>query len=170
MRDQILRLGILLFPDAQVERAAIDVGRDVHAALLFREREARGVPAVCVLPRRLVDRAGRCNRSALVRECDRVDLRGSGLPHTREIRAWRPCLRNGKAPPGGNCCARAGTTPAATMVMRTADIRTVNRWVMFSIPSYAAPRRDIPRSQRSDARIRPDTNRTAYSTCEPDYD
>src|SRR5262245_36890496 len=55
-RDQVLRLRVLLFPDAQVERAAIDVRRYVHAALLLGEREAGRVPAVRVLARRIIER------------------------------------------------------------------------------------------------------------------
>src|SRR5687768_3957054 len=52
---QVLRLRMLLFPDAQVERSAEDIRRHVDAALLFRERDARGVPAVGVLARGVVD-------------------------------------------------------------------------------------------------------------------
>ena len=55
-RDELLRVRVPIFPDAEVQRTAIDVGRDVHAALLFRQRDPRRIPAVGELPRRRVDR------------------------------------------------------------------------------------------------------------------
>ena len=43
--DDALRLRIFFFPDAQVQRASINVGRDVRLALMLGQREAGGVPA-----------------------------------------------------------------------------------------------------------------------------
>ncbi len=44
--DDLLGVGVLLFPQAEGHGAAIDVGDDVDAALLFLQREAGGVPAI----------------------------------------------------------------------------------------------------------------------------
>jgi len=54
--DDALGFGILLLPDSQLQRTVVDVRRDVHAALVFLEREARRVPAVGEEPRGAVDR------------------------------------------------------------------------------------------------------------------
>src|SRR5688500_17421905 len=54
-RDDALRLGIFLFPDSQLQRTVVDVRRDVHAALVLLQRQARGVPAVSEEPRGAVD-------------------------------------------------------------------------------------------------------------------
>ena len=45
-RDHFLGVGVFLFPDPEVQRAVIDVGRHVHAALMFLQRKARSVPAL----------------------------------------------------------------------------------------------------------------------------
>ena len=55
-RDERLGLGIALFPDAQLQRTAIDVRRNVHLALVLVERQARRVPAERPLARRFGDR------------------------------------------------------------------------------------------------------------------
>ena len=39
-RDDALRFRILLLPDPQRERAVVDVGRHVHAALMLLQRQA----------------------------------------------------------------------------------------------------------------------------------
>ncbi len=44
--DDLLSIGVLLFPQAEGHGAAIDVGHDVDAALLLLESEAGGVPAI----------------------------------------------------------------------------------------------------------------------------
>jgi len=51
-----LRLGILLLPEAQGERAMVDVGRNVHATLVFLQGEARGIPAFGEESCRVIDR------------------------------------------------------------------------------------------------------------------
>jgi hypothetical protein len=55
-RDDLLRLGILLLPDAEVQRAVVDVGRHVHATLMLLKRQARGIPALSEETRGVVDR------------------------------------------------------------------------------------------------------------------
>src|ERR1700752_4256138 len=55
-RDDLLRLGILLLPNAQVQRAVVDVGRHVYAALMLLKRQARGIPALSEQARGVVDR------------------------------------------------------------------------------------------------------------------
>ena len=55
-RDDLLRFGILLFPDSQAQRAMVDVGRHVHAALMLLQGEARGIPALGKQACRVVDR------------------------------------------------------------------------------------------------------------------
>src|SRR5262245_36089334 len=54
--DHRLRPGIDLFGDANADRPAVDIGRHVRAALMLWQREARCVPAVCVLAARGVHR------------------------------------------------------------------------------------------------------------------
>jgi hypothetical protein len=43
---ELLRVGIPLFPDAQVQRPPVDVRRHVHPTLLFRESDPGGIPAL----------------------------------------------------------------------------------------------------------------------------
>src|ERR1019366_5904717 len=44
--DDLLGVGVLLLPQPEGHGAAVDVGDDMHAALLFLERKARGVPTI----------------------------------------------------------------------------------------------------------------------------
>ena len=53
--DYLLGIGVLFFPDPEMQRAMIDVRRNVHAALVFLQREARCVPALGEGPRGIVD-------------------------------------------------------------------------------------------------------------------
>ncbi len=54
-RDELLRRGIPLFPDAHAGEARDVVGR-VHPALIFRQRDERRVPRVGAQPDRVVHR------------------------------------------------------------------------------------------------------------------
>src|SRR5437870_8816964 len=54
-RDERLRFRIPLFPDAQLQRTAIDVRRHVDSALMLFERQPRRIPTEGPLPRRVVD-------------------------------------------------------------------------------------------------------------------
>ena len=85
MAMQVLRLRVLLFPDAQVGRPAIDVGRHVHAALLLGQRDAARVPAVGELARRVGD--GQSEVVAQLRTGDalRLIFLVAGLPDAGEI-------------------------------------------------------------------------------------
>jgi hypothetical protein len=49
-RDELARAADAFLPDRDVRLAAIDVGRHLHAALLFGHRDPRGIPAFRVTP------------------------------------------------------------------------------------------------------------------------
>src|SRR5215471_16960499 len=55
-RDELARVWIPVFPDRDVGGPAIDVWRDVHAALLLGQRQPRGIPAFGVSPRSIGER------------------------------------------------------------------------------------------------------------------
>src|SRR5665213_989485 len=54
-RNQFLRYRISLFPNAKIERPAVDVLHAVHFALMFREREAGSIVAQSRQPRPIRD-------------------------------------------------------------------------------------------------------------------
>ncbi len=54
-RNHLLGKRILFFPDPEMQRTMIDVWRDVYAALVFLQREARCVPGLCESARGVVN-------------------------------------------------------------------------------------------------------------------
>src|SRR5262249_18124111 len=54
--DDLLGFGVLFLPDAELQRTVVDVGSDVHAALMLLQRQARGVPALGKQACRIIDR------------------------------------------------------------------------------------------------------------------
>src|SRR5690348_13888752 len=53
--NDLLCLGVLLLPNAEIERPAINIWRDVDAALLFPKGKSRRIPTFRPLARRVVD-------------------------------------------------------------------------------------------------------------------
>ena len=106
-RDQILRLRVPFLPDPEVGRATVDVRGDVHAALLFGQRDARGIPAVGELPRGFVDRQPEIVHELGSRNALEKVFLISRLPHARKVRL-RPsraaCEHGQKASRQHDCC------------------------------------------------------------------
>ena len=59
VRNDLLRRGILVLEDAELDRAAIDVRDVVRLALMLEHRDARDVERLGVLARRIVHRHAR---------------------------------------------------------------------------------------------------------------
>src|SRR5437868_5043578 len=53
-RDQVLSFRIALFPDAQLKRAAVNIGRCMHLTLVLLQTQTIGIPAQSPLSRRSV--------------------------------------------------------------------------------------------------------------------
>jgi hypothetical protein len=77
--------GSLLDPDPQVGRAAQDVRRYVHAALFFRKRDARRVPAFGKLARVVVDRQAEIVAQFGARDALWKVFVVTRLPDTRQV-------------------------------------------------------------------------------------
>src|ERR1039457_849866 len=54
--DHALRIRVFLLPYAQGHRAPVNVSGEMDTALLFGQRNPRGIPAVSTQPRSIVDR------------------------------------------------------------------------------------------------------------------
>ena len=83
--DQLLRVLIDLFPEAQVCRAARTVIGRMGLALMFRQCEQRGVPAVTPEARRIVYRKAEIVSDFRPGETLRIVLVKSGSPLSRWI-------------------------------------------------------------------------------------
>jgi hypothetical protein len=84
-RDELLRIGVPILPDAKIQRAAVDIRRDVHTTLLFRQRDAGRIPAVGELSRRRVDRQTEIIAEVGARNTLRKVFLVPGTPGPREI-------------------------------------------------------------------------------------
>ena len=91
-RDELLRVRIALFPDPELQRTSIYVGRDVHLALMLGQRQSRRIPAERPLPRAVGDR-----QAEIVAELGAGNALGlifieSGAPAARQVNL-RVCRR-----------------------------------------------------------------------------
>src|SRR5207249_7584622 len=84
-RNEFLTLRIALFPDAQLQRTAIDVRRDVYLTLMFLEGQARRVPAERPLPGGVVDGKAGIVREVGARNALREVLVIAGRPAAGQI-------------------------------------------------------------------------------------
>src|SRR6266850_1563112 len=93
--NQTLRLRILFFPDPQIQRPTINVGNDVNAALMLRNRQPACVPAQGELACAVRDRKTGVVDELRSGTAFRLVFMNDGLPISREVQTGRRVERAG---------------------------------------------------------------------------